>query len=151
MNDAMTLYVETLRATVAPSDCDQLGHMNIQHYFRIVSDGMFALMTRMGLGAQEICSRKLSFAVVRVETEFHRELCVGDVIALESTILKFGQKSATFGHRLRNIATDEVAMSADYTCVLLDLDKRQATVIPEDIRRAAAGCFPSGAWATDRL
>jgi acyl-CoA thioester hydrolase len=134
----MPTYIDTFRATVAPADCDHLGHMNVQHYFRAVSDGMFALMVRIGLTPEEIRRRSLSFAVVRAETEFHRELHAGDVMALQSTILKVGEKSASFHHQLMNAATDEVAMSTEFKCVLLDLEKRQAAVLPEDIRNAAA-------------
>jgi acyl-CoA thioester hydrolase len=141
----MPIYVDTFRATIAPADCDHLGHMNVQHYFRAVSDGMFAVMVRIGLPPEEIYSRKLSFAVVRAETEFHRELHAGDVIALESTILRVGEKSAMFHHRLRNSATNEIAMSTEFKCVLLDLDKRQATVVPDDIRDAVAHSFPGRA------
>jgi len=140
----MPNYVETFRATVAPADCDHLGHMNVQHYFRAVSDGMFAVMIRVGLSPEEIRRRKLSFAVVRAETEFHRELHAGDVVALESTIAKVGEKSATFHHRLRNVATDDLAMSTEFKCVLLDLESRQASVVPEDIRKAAAEVFGRG-------
>jgi acyl-CoA thioester hydrolase len=79
--------------------------------------------------------------VVRAETEFHHELYAGDVITLESTILKVGEKSATFHHRLKNAATGAIAMSTEFKCVLLDLEKRQAAVVPEDIRNAAAHLF----------
>ena len=138
---AMPIYVETFRATVAPADCDHLGHMNVQHYFAAVSDGMFALMVRVGLGPEEIRRRQVSFAVVRAETDFHHELHAGDVVALESTILALGGKSAMFHHRLRNVATDALAMSTEFKCVLLDLEKRQATAIPDDIRNAAVTVF----------
>jgi acyl-CoA thioester hydrolase len=134
----MPTFVETYRATVAPADCDHLGHMNVQHYFAAVSDGMFAIMVRLGLGPEEIRRRKTSFAVVRAETDFHHELHPGDVVALESTVLKLGEKSATFHHRLKNVATGNIAMSTDFKCVLLDLEKRQATSIPDDIRATAA-------------
>ena len=130
-------FVETYRAAVAPAQCDHLGHMNVQHYFGAVSDGMFALMIRLGLGPDEIARRKLSFAVVRAETDFHRELRAGDVVALELTVLKLGDKSVTFQHRLRNVATGELAMSTQFKCVLMDLVKRQASAIPEDVRAAA--------------
>jgi len=133
----MSNFVETYRATVAPADCDHLGHMNVQHYFGAVSDGMFALMVRLGLGPEQIRQRKMSFAAVRAETDFHRELHAGDVMVLESTVLKLGEKSATFRHRLKNVATGEIAMSTDFKCVLLDLEKRQATTIPSDVRAAA--------------
>jgi len=137
----MANYVETFRGTVAPADCDHLGHMNVQHYFRAVSDGMFAVMIHLRLTPEEIRRRKLSFAVVRADSEFHRELYAGDIIALESTILKVGEKSATFHHRLRNAATGEVAMHTEFKCVLLDLEKRQAAVVPADIRDAVAKVF----------
>jgi len=140
----MPTYVETFRATVAPADCDHLGHMNVQHYFAAVSHGMFALMVRLGLGPGEIRCRQLSFAVVRAETDFHRELHAGDVVALESTIVKLGEKSVTFHHRLRDVAADAIAMSTEFKCVLLDLEKRQAAVIPEDIRGAAVKLFGQG-------
>jgi acyl-CoA thioester hydrolase len=116
---AMPTYVETFRATVAPADCDHLGHMNVQHYFRAVGDGMFAVMVCLGLTPEAIRRRKLSFAVVRAETEFHHELYAGDVITLETTIAKIGDKPATFHHRLRNVATDDIAMSTEFICVLL--------------------------------
>jgi acyl-CoA thioester hydrolase len=135
----MHSFIKTHRATVTPAQCDHLGHMNVQHYFAAVSDGMFAVMSRLGLGPDEIQRRQLSFAVVRAETDFHRELRPGHVIALESAVAKIGEKSVTFRHRLRNLATGDVAMSTQFKCVLLDLKRRQATAIPVDIRAKAAG------------
>jgi acyl-CoA thioester hydrolase len=98
---------------------------------------MFSIMIRLGLGPEEIRQRQISFAVVRAETDFHRELRAGDVVVLESAVLKLGEKSATFHHRLKNAATGHIAMSTDFKCVLLDLQKRQATLIPADVRAAA--------------
>jgi len=75
------------------------------HYFAAVSDGMFAITVRLGLGPEEIRRRQISFAVVRAETDFHRELHPGDVMSLESTVRTLGEKSATFHHRLKDMAT----------------------------------------------
>jgi acyl-CoA thioesterase FadM len=138
----MPSFVETYRATVAPAHCDHLGHMNVQHYFAAVSDGMFAIMIRLGLGPEEIRRRRMSFAVVRAETDFHRELRAGDVMALESAVARLGDKTVTFKHRLRNEATGDVAMTTQFKCVLLDLETRQATAIPEDIRTLSAALIP---------
>jgi acyl-CoA thioester hydrolase len=99
---------------------------------------MFAIMIRLGLGPDEIRRRQISFAVVRAETDLHHELRAGDVIALESAVLKLGEKSATFHHRLKNAATGVISMSTEFKGVLLDLQKRQATSITDDIRAAAA-------------
>jgi acyl-CoA thioester hydrolase len=69
--------------------------MNAQHYFAAVSDGMFAIMIHLGLGPEDIRRRQMAFAVVHAETDFHHELHAGDVVALDSTVLKIGEKSAT--------------------------------------------------------
>jgi acyl-CoA thioester hydrolase len=95
-------------------------------------------MVRMGLSPAEIRRRRIAFAVVRAETDFHRELLAGDVVVLDSAVARLGEKSATFQHRLKDAATGGVAMSTEFKCVLLDLDKREATAIPDDIRAAAA-------------
>jgi acyl-CoA thioesterase FadM len=60
------------------------------------------------------------------------------MMLLESSVLKLGDKSATFQHRLRNLSTDSVAMTTDFKCVLLDLRGREAILILDDIRAAAA-------------
>ncbi len=112
--------------------------MNVQHYLRAVSDAMFGLMIHLGLTPEEIRRRNISFAAVHAEMDFHRELNAGDVIAVESTVVKLENKSGTFHHRLKNASTGEVAMSAEIKGVLLDLKTRKGTVIPEDIRQAAA-------------
>lgn len=132
------MFVETYRASVSPSECDYLGHLNVQHYFAAVSHGMFALMVRLGLDREEIHRRRRSFAVVRAETDFQRELRAADVISLESTVLKVGEKSVTFQHRLKNVATGEMAMTTVFKCVFLDLESRQSATIPDDIRAAAS-------------
>lgn len=135
----MPLFLETYRGAVGPADCDRLGHMNVQHYFSAVSHGMFAMMTRLGLDPAEIDRRQISFAVVHAETDFHRELRVGDVIVLETAIAHLGEKSVTFRHRLKKQPPGEVAMTTEFKCVLLDLRRREAVAIPEDIRTVAAG------------
>lgn len=95
----------------------------------------------LGLTLEEVQRRKISFAAVHAEMDFHRELYAGHVIALESTVLKLGNKSGTFHHRLKNIATGEIVMSAEIKAVLLDLETRKAAVIPEDIRKTATAKF----------
>jgi acyl-CoA thioester hydrolase len=59
------VYFETFRGTVAPSECDHLGHMNVQYYTRAISDGMYSIMIHLGLTPDEIRRRKISFVAVR--------------------------------------------------------------------------------------
>lgn len=128
-------YVETHRSVVAPADCDILGHMNVSHYFASVSDGMFAFQTMLGLGLTDIREgRRVSFVVVRAESDFKAEIMAGSVIVLRSGIEEMGGKTALFRHRLFRGEDDALAFETTFRCVLFDLANRRAVEVPDDVR-----------------
>ena len=122
----MPIFVETCRATVAPSDCDHLGHMNVQHYFATVSDGMFAsdsaLARKKSSGARfrlPSCTQRLSFT-----TSWGRH---GPGVHGPYTRREVRDLSPP----TENVATGTIAMITEFKCVLLDLEKRKAISIPD--------------------
>jgi len=109
--------------------------MNVSRYFAACSDGVFAIQSEMGLTASDTRNgRKLSFAVVRAESEFKAELNAGDAVYLETGILEIGNKSITFLHRLVRAEDQNVAFESRFKCVLLSLESRKAVTIPDEVR-----------------
>ena len=134
----MAGYVETHRTVVAPADCDHLGHMNVQHFFAAVGDGMFGIQSLLGLGPEDVRNgRGLSFAVVHAESEFKAEVLAGDIVVLETAVVEIGGKSGTFHHRLIKAEDGTVVFEARLKCALLDLKTRRATEVPNDVRARA--------------
>ena len=133
----MANFFETYRATVRPDQCDELGHLNIQHYYGALWEGAIVLIARMGLPPEEIAQRRIAFAAARVETDFKRELAAGDEMVLESALERVGSKSITVLHRLRHGASGEEAMVTVVTAVMMDLEARTSVVIPDDLRAGA--------------
>ncbi|MDG4649492.1 thioesterase family protein [Roseibacterium sp. SDUM158017] len=128
--------VETFRRAVDPSDCDFLGHMNVSRYLQACSDGMFSLQSDLGLTRGDMESgRRLSFAVVHIESDFRAEVLAGDVVFLRSSVLAIGTKSATFRHRLYRAGDGALAFEALFKAVCLDLVARRAAPIPDEVRR----------------
>ena len=137
-------FLETFRKAVDPSECDVLGHMNVSRYFAAVSDGMFSFQTGLGLGPSDLRGgRRLSFAVVRAESDFRSEIVSGEVICLRSAVEELGNKSAVFRHRLHRVEDDSIAFETLFRCVLLDLRTRRATAIPDDVRERAGAFMAS--------
>ena len=133
-------FVETFRKAVDPSECDILGHMNVSRYFAACSDAMFSFQTELGLGLSNITGgRRLSFAVVRAESDFRSEVLAGEVIAMRTGVVELGNKSATFRHRLFRTESNTLAFESLFRCALFDLENRCAVEIPNDIRQKAAG------------
>jgi acyl-CoA thioesterase FadM len=112
--------------------------MNVSKYFAACSDGVFSMQTNLGLGLSDIRDgRKLSFAVVHAESDFKSEVMVGEVISLQTGFEEIGNKSAVFRHRLIRAEENVLAFETAFRCVLLDLEKRRAAVIPDDVREKA--------------
>ncbi len=133
----MTAFV-SFRGIVDPSHCDFLGHMNVSRYFAACSDGIGTIQSAMGLTAQDMREgRRLSFAVVHAESDFHAELHAGDSIWLESEVLSIGTKSMTFRHRLYRAPDTQLSFSTRFKCVMLHLENRRAAVVPQQVRDRA--------------
>jgi len=108
--------VETFRSVVAPRECDHLGHMNVSCYFAAAGDGVFSFQTLVGLGPTDVRDgRRLSFTVVRSESDFKSELQAGDVIRLVTTLKDIGSKSAVFRHILERVEDGTVAFETSHS------------------------------------
>jgi acyl-CoA thioester hydrolase len=130
-------YVETYRGVVNQTDCDHLGHMNVARYFGICGAAAINLQTMLGITPEDVRhGRRLSFAVVRNESDFRAEVEVAEPVVLRSAILEIGGKSMLLHHQLFR-ADGVVAFDTRFRVVLFDLVKRRAADIPPDVRAKA--------------
>ncbi|WP_432449085.1 acyl-CoA thioesterase [Aliiroseovarius marinus] len=129
--------IETFRRIIDPTDCDMLGHMNISRYFGCVSDAGLGLMTAFGLGQDQITGgRRQAFAMVHSDANYHREVLAGEWIYMRSAVAEIGRRSATFKHWMHRATDDKLLFDVTAKCVLMDLDKRRATVIDDALATA---------------
>jgi len=82
--------------------------------------------------------RRISFAVVNVQSDFRAELSAGDVIRLETTVVEMGTKSMTFRHRLIRAEGEALAFETIFKCVMLNLETRSSSEIPDEVRAKAS-------------
>lgn len=130
--------METYRSCVEPMDCDSLGHMNVARYIVACSDGVANIQSKLGLTAQDIRNgRRLSFAVVKMDSTFHSELLVGEAIYLTTEVKAVGTKSITFHHRLFRTSDDKLCFESIAKGALLNLSTRRADFVPDDVRALA--------------
>lgn len=107
--------------------------------FSRCSDGVFAIQSELGLTADDMRNgRRLSFAVVRAESDFNAELSAGDSIRPETSVLEIGAKSITFRHRLVRCDDETEAFETVFKCVMLSLESRRSAVIPQEVRDRAS-------------
>ena len=121
------MLIETHLGRVAPSECDHLGHMNVQFYVAKVSDAAWHVMASIGITPAFIQERRQAPAAVRQEIAYLKELLAGDLIRMESGVLEATERKLTFYHRLVKVETGQVAMTSKVFTVNMDLDQRRST------------------------
>lgn len=124
-----SLLVETHLGRVAPTECDHLGHMNVQFYVAKVSDAAWHVMASIGITPAFIRERRQAPAAVKQEIAYLKELHAGDLVRMESGVLEASERKITFFHRLIKVETGQVAMTSKVYTVNMDLDARRSAAL----------------------
>ncbi|WP_069300787.1 acyl-CoA thioesterase [Neptunicoccus sediminis] len=131
----MKTLLNTHSFTVRPSDCDPLGHMNVARYLDGCSDAGFNIQAAWSLTPQDIRDgRQLAFVVVNANSNFIRELHIGDTVNIQSELIRIGGKSCQVCHHF--MKGDTEVFNSTFTLVLMNLQTRTAEPIPDDLRKA---------------
>ncbi len=134
----MSGFIETFRGIVAPWECDEFGHMNVQFYNARLSDGFWQLMIAMGLGPGR--RRELGIGIVALDGHitYAREMRTGQLIRVESGVAQIGEKSIHLVHRLIEGESGQVAMTSRVKSLCFDLKARRSTPFPAAVRERVA-------------
>lgn len=126
----------SMRVVVGTTDCDALGHLNVARYFALCNVCGSEMQAKMGWipGAVRDGVR-LSFAVVRLESDFQSEVMEGEALIVHSDIARIGTKSATFRNRITREDGSPVFYSK-WISACLNLDTRRSHPIPDTLRMA---------------
>lgn len=129
----MGRYLESYRGHVLSSECDLFGHMNVQFYNTCLSQAMTVMIGAVGLTASKIAEVQKGFAAVEQNSKFYSELLVGDIIHVESCVLKTSSKTVTFHHRMYDSAKSTLSYESTVTAAYMDLIARKAVKLDEVI------------------
>jgi len=127
----MGRYIESYRGHVLSSECDLFGHMNVQFYNTCLSQAMTVMIGAVGLTASKIAEHQRGFAAVEQNSKFFSEFLVGDIIHVESGILKTSSKTVTFHHRMYDSANETLSYESTVTAAYMDLVSRKAVKLDE--------------------
>jgi acyl-CoA thioester hydrolase len=101
--------LEVLRSSVNTWECDQMGHMNVRHYFARATQGFALLGMQLGLGPHELAARGLTLRAAEQHVRFHHELRPGVAFTLSAGILDASPERLTVYEELRSLSTDRVS------------------------------------------
>jgi acyl-CoA thioester hydrolase len=128
----------TYRGSVYPSQCDQMGHLNVSFYVAKFDEATWQLLNAIRLTPSRLRAEKIGMAGVEQHIEYKRELYAGDVVSVTSRVLEIRDKSIRFEHQMKNDETGELAARMVIVAVHLDTATRRARAFPSDVRDRAA-------------
>ena len=104
--------------TVAENEIDQLGHMNYLNYIMHFTSARMEWLKQIGLGFNELVAQKLGPVILKLETEYVKEVRLGDTVEIRSKLTKVGTKSFTIEQAMFH----EEQLSASTTVILVIMD-----------------------------
>ena len=122
----------TYKGAVMTWECDSNQHMNVMYYInKFESAGRnFGLH----LGIHDKMSNEVGSVVVEQTIKYIKEVFEDDLLNVESSLLKVGNKSLIVLHEMYNGATTEKVAEMKLVLVLFDKVNRKALTLPEELK-----------------
>jgi 4-hydroxybenzoyl-CoA thioesterase len=99
-------------------------HEAMERFFDGVPGGYVSLITK----------RKIGFPAVHLTADWRAPLRYGDVVRIETTVMKVGTTSATFRYSLTRTSDGEHVATIDHVTVATNLDTMKKQPLPDDCR-----------------
>jgi len=129
--------IDAYRGYVSLQECDEMGHMNIQHYIGKTSDSSFHVRQALGMPASEQETSGRGYIALEHHIRFHRELRASDLVAVKSGIVEMGERTGVKYQEMREVLSDRLAATFVVNIGCLDLETRRLTQWPVGTRAKA--------------
>jgi 4-hydroxybenzoyl-CoA thioesterase len=116
-------------------DVDAAGLVFFPHFLGYAHEAMERLFDPLEGGyVRLIRDRRIGLPAVRLDTQFFAPVRYGDRLAIETSVVRVGNRSLTLHYRFMR-QDGVLAAEAHHTVVSTDLDRAQSCEMPDDVRR----------------
>lgn len=109
-------------------------HEAMEHLFAQLEGGYAAL----------ILARRIGLPAVRLESSFAAPVRYGEVLRIETSVTRLGNRSATLRYRMIRAHDGVLAAELLHTVVTTDLQVIASCPMPDDVRAALAAHLEAG-------
>lgn len=114
------------------AECDPQGVVFNAHYLAYLDTTITELWREAVGGYQSMIDRGIDMVVVETTLRFHQPARFDDLLSLEVEISRLGNTSISSAHRITR--DDDLVLEASLHHVLVDLETRSKTAIPDWLR-----------------
>jgi acyl-CoA thioester hydrolase len=129
--------IEVLRSGVNTWECDQMGHLNVRHYFARANQGLALLALELGLPPSVLRAQGRALRARDQHVRFLRELRPDTYYTMRAGILSFAAERLVVYEQMDILHSGEVAASALSELEYVDLASGSALPWPDAVRQRA--------------
>lgn len=132
----MEIKPETFRMSlplqIRFSDIDALGHINNNIYFSFFDLGKTTYFEKIKGGAVSWTDGLI--VVAHIETDFYSPVYYREKVAVDTKVIKLGEKSGVFLQQIRNTKNNEIKCRCQSVFVAYNAATQSSMLIPDDWR-----------------
>lgn len=121
----------THRGIVQPDECDETGELLDQYHISRFSDAASHLWQHIGASRDWMNANNLGTVAIEMKATRHQSPHAGMLIQVVSWLEQLRDRTLTFRHQASDISTGRPLYCGAVTALLMDLDLRKATKLPD--------------------
>lgn len=123
------------RRAIAFDEVDAAGIVFFGQFIRYAHEAMERFFDALEGGYRRmIVERKTGFPAVHVDMDFASPARYGDVLEIETTVLKIGNRSLVFSYEMFQFGSRALVCEMKHTVVVTDLVAMKSADMPGDVR-----------------
>lgn len=126
----------TLAGVIRPFELEADGALSLLAIQTRVSDGNGPLWLHFGVPPEMFYGRGVGRVNVELKVTRHADCAAGSAVRQVSWIGALGSKTVEVCHQLEDLSSGRVLATTSTIALIIDLDRRKATDLPEDIAAA---------------
>ena len=120
--------IHTIDIKVRGYHIDLYGHVNNARYLEFLEEARWAIFDNK-IRLEDLAKDGFAFNVVNINISYRRPAYLHDILSVETSVVKFGVRSATLHQLVKNKKDGETIADADVTFVMLDVQKQKAGLL----------------------
>lgn len=118
------------KTAVQPDWIDYNGHMNVAFYVLAFDKATDGLLDHLGLGEAYRRATNRSIYVLETHVTYHRELKLGETLAVDTQLIDADAKRLHFFHRMTHAEAGYLAATGELLAMHVDLAGPKAVPMP---------------------
>ncbi len=114
---------------------DVFGHVNNARYLEFLEEARWTYLEQMGISFDSFARKGISLAVVNININYRAPSVLGDVLIIETTLNKIGNRSIVLNQVVHKKHDNKRVIDAEVTFVIIDLATGRAIQIDDELKQ----------------